>query len=303
MTGVLLVDKPTGITSADVVRRLKRRLGRRTKIGHVGTLDPFASGLLPLCVGEATKVARYLAGDVKVYEGTIELGRETDTLDPTGTVTATAPVPPIEEAQLAAVARRLTGTILQKPPMYSALKRDGVPLYRLARRGEHVERAARAVEIAWLQLRPVGPDRIEMATRCSKGTYVRVLAADVGRALGTVAHLGRLRRLAVGPLGVERAWSLEALETWPDGTPLPVLPIPEALDGLRREDVSAEELEQLRRGRQEPLGRLAPAAPGTTALLLSGDGGAVACGVAETDADGRWRLVRLLNPEAPSLHA
>lgn len=304
MTGVLLVDKPAGITSAAVIRRLKGRLGRRTRVGHVGTLDPFASGLLPLCVGEATKIARYLVGEAKTYEGTIALGTETDTLDPTGTVTASAPVPPFGEADLAAVARRFTGTMDQEPPMYSAVKRQGVPLYRLARRGEEVERSARRIAVESLTLRADGPTRVELRITCSKGTYVRVIAADVGRALGTVAHLARLRRLRVGTLEVARAWPLDRLEQGGPDEPLPLLSIGEALSDLRREPVSAEEAARLRQGRQEPLGRLVAAAPGTVALLVA-EAAATELGIAETDAEGRWRLVRLINPDPESepLHA
>jgi tRNA pseudouridine55 synthase len=302
VTGVLLVDKPVGITSAAVIRRLKRRLGRRTKVGHVGTLDPFASGLLPLCVGEATKIARYLTGESKAYEGTIALGATTDTLDPTGTVVESAPVPPFGEGELAAVERRLTGVLEQEPPMYSAVKREGVPLYRLARRGCDVAREPRRVRVSSLSLRRSGPEELEVRVQCSKGTYVRVLAADVGRALGTVGHLTRLRRVAVGALTVDRASTLEALEGAGDEAPLPLLPIADALGGFRRETVSAEELDRLRRGQQGPLGRLAAAAPGTLALLVDGTG-TVAGGIVESDAAGRWRVVRLLNPDpAPNLY-
>lgn len=302
MTGVLLVDKPEGITSAAVIRRLKRRLGRQARVGHVGTLDPFASGLLPLCIGEATKIARYLTGEGKTYEGTIVLGTETDTLDPTGTVTASAPVPPFGEAELADVAKRFTGVLDQEPPMYSAVKRQGVPLYRLARRGEQVARDTRRIDVESLTLRADGPTRVELRIACSKGTYVRVIAADVGRALGTVAHLARLRRLGVGALAVDRAWPLDRLEQGAPGEPLPLLSIAEALRDLPRETMSAEEVARLRQGRQEPLGRLAAAAPGTVALLVAGE---AAVGVAETDPEGRWRLVRLINPDpAPEpLHA
>jgi tRNA pseudouridine55 synthase len=297
MTGVLLVDKPSGTSSAAVIRRLKGRLGRRTKVGHVGTLDPFASGLLPLCVGEATKVARYLAGASKCYEGTIVLGTETDTLDPTGVVTASAPVPSIAEANLAEIARRFTGRIEQRPPMYSALKHGGVPLYRLARRGEHVARALRPVDVHALVLEPAGPRRLRLQVECSKGTYVRVLALDIGRALGTHAHLGQLRRLAVGGLRVEGARPLADLEAGDGGEPLPLLTIGQALEGLPRRVIDAAEAKRLRLGQQEPLARLAAGAPGDVALLVEGTGTGPVRGVIEADADARWHLVRLINPD------
>src|ERR1051325_904807 len=151
VTGILLVDKPEGMTSAGVIRALKPRLGR-TKVGHLGTLDPFASGLLPLCLGEATKVARWLLLEDKAYEGTIRLGTATDTLDRTGTVVGNAPVPPLEQRMVDEPAGRFAGRPQQVPPMSSALKRAGVPLYELARRGIEVEREPRDIEIRWLVL-------------------------------------------------------------------------------------------------------------------------------------------------------
>src|SRR5205807_2279239 len=155
-----------------VIRALKPRLGR-IKVGHLGTLDPFASGLLPLCLGEATKVARYLLVEEKAYEGTIRLGTATDTLDRTGTPVDTAPVPALAQAALDVLAARFTGRQQQVPPMYSALKRDGVPLYALARRGLEVERAPREITIDRLELVLRAPDRIDFRLVCSKGTYVR----------------------------------------------------------------------------------------------------------------------------------
>lgn len=301
MSGVLLVDKPPGISSAGVLRRLRGRLGRRTKLGHAGTLDPFASGLLPVCVGEATKVARFLSDASKIYEGTIALGSETDTLDPTGVVTTTAPVPAFGAAELEAVARGFTGRVEQEPPMFSALKQDGVPLYRLARQGRRVERARRVVEISSLALWPEGATRVGLRVTCSKGTYVRTLAADVGRALGTVGHLERLRRLGVGCLAIEGAGDLDALA---DGAAevLPLVSIEDALAGLDRMTLSPVEAHDLRQGRQELLARLPMAGPGTAVLLLEArpGGGRGVCGVAETDAEGRWRLARvILQPEVP----
>jgi tRNA pseudouridine55 synthase len=289
VTGILLVDKPEGISSAGVIRSLKHRLGK-TKAGHLGTLDPFASGLLPLCLGEATKVARYLLLEEKAYEGRIRLGRETDTLDRTGATTATAPVPPVTEADLARVRAEFSGALRQTPPMYSALKRDGVPLYALARKGVEVERVPRDVTIHALDLRLVEPDAIDFVVRCSKGTYVRVLAADIGRSLGTVAHLERLRRSLVGPFRVEDARTPDALQA--AETPAwPLVPIGRALAGLRRISLDPGDLAALRHGRQACLRDVAPGRPGEPALVVDAAGDVVA--VVETTADG-WRLVRLL---------
>lgn len=183
MDGVLLVDKPAGITSAGVVRALKDRVGGR-KIGHLGTLDPFATGLLPLCIGEGTKVAQFLAGEDKVYSGCIRLGVETDSLDCTGRVLRECEPPEVDQAMLDRVGARFAGQTWQVPPMYSAIKRGGVPLYRLARQGIEVEREPRPIEVRALTLSPAGPAMVAFRVECSKGTYVRVLAADIGQALG-----------------------------------------------------------------------------------------------------------------------
>ena len=293
MTGVLLVDKPEGTTSAGVIRALKPRLGR-AKAGHLGTLDPFASGLLPLCLGEATKVARYLLVEHKAYEGTIRLGTATDTLDRTGTPIDTAPVPALAQAALDAVAARFTGRQQQVPPMYSALKRDGVPLYELARRGLEVERAPREVTIERLELVLRAADRIDFRVACSKGTYVRVLAADVGRALETRAHLERLRRTRVGAFRVEDATAVDALLALAPAAALPVLAVREALAGYPAVAAPPDALERLRRGQQAPLARLpAPRAAGETALLLD-PAGDVAAIIEAAGARPAWRLVRLL---------
>ena len=293
MTGVLLVDKPEGMTSAGVIRALKPRLGR-IKVGHLGTLDPFASGLLPLCLGEATKVARYLLVEHKAYEGTIRLGTATDTLDRTGTPIDTAPVPALAQATLDAVAAHFTGRQQQVPPMYSALKRDGVPLYELARRGLEVERAPREVTIERLELVLRAADRIDFRVACSKGTYVRVLAADVGRARETRAHLERLRQTRVVAFRVEDATAVDVLLALAPAAALPVLAVREALAGYPAVAAPPDALERLRRGQQAPLARLpAPRAAGETALLLD-PAGDVAAIIEAAGARPAWRLVRLL---------
>jgi tRNA pseudouridine55 synthase len=291
MNGILLLDKPEGMSSAGAIRVLKPRL-EGAKVGHLGTLDPFASGLLPLCLGEATKVARWLLLEGKSYEGTIHLGVATDTLDRTGNVVERADVPQLQAAALADVASRFTGRQRQVPPMYSALKRDGIPLYKLARRGIDVEREARDIEIRRFDLIPRDAARVDFRIECSKGTYVRVLAADVGKALGTVAHLERLRRTQVGAFRLEDACELEALLELPAGT-LPLLPVRTALAGYAAFPASPEGLARLRLGQQEPLARLpAPSQPGQTALVLDARGDVAA--VIEAAGSGpSWRLVRL----------
>lgn len=211
MDAVILIDKPAGITSAEVVRRIKR-LVRPARVGHLGTLDPFATGLLPIMVGEATKLAPFLEGGDKEYVGTIKLGAETDTLDRDGAVIRTAPIPALEPARLAEVAAAFSGTIKQTPPIFSAIKRAGVPMYKLARKDADVEPPpAREVEIKSLRLESAGCDRINFGIVCGPGTYVRSLARDIGAALGTAAYLEELRRTRSRGFKIEDARALEAV--------------------------------------------------------------------------------------------
>ncbi len=293
MTGILLVDKPEGVSSAGVIRALKPRLGCQ-KVGHVGTLDPFAGGLLPLCLGEATKVARYLLTEHKAYDGVIQLGSATDTLDRTGVVQETMPVPMLSPAAIDAVTEKFTGRQTQVPPMYSAIKRGGVPLYKLARRGMDVAREARSIEVQHLSLILQGTDKLAFTVACSKGTYVRVLAADIGRALGTVAHLVRLRRTRVGTFRLEDATSLEALVAFPPSCALPLVSVREALRGYAVFAPPIEGLTRLRLGQQEALAQLPSPARGNETALILDPAGQVA-GVIEASGTG-WRLVRLLAP-------
>jgi tRNA pseudouridine55 synthase len=294
VTGLLLVDKPEAVTSAGVIRALKRVVGRE-KIGHLGTLDPFASGLLPLCLGEATKVARWLLLEEKTYTGLIRLGSETDTLDRTGTPTRRAAVPSLDAARLADVAARFLGPQEQVPPMFSALKRDGVPLYALARRGIEVERTARAIDIRALALELVAPDAIGFGVSCSKGTYVRVLAQDIGRALETAAHLETLRRTAVGRFRLDDALSPDDLAGRPAGAPLPLVGIRDALAHLPAFALDAEHVARLRLGQQAALAGLPPPAGPDAAAVGLDPVGAVVALLEPADAN-HWRIARLLAP-------
>lgn len=291
--GLLLVDKPEGMTSAAVVARVKRTL-RQRKVGHLGTLDPFATGLLPVCIGEGTKIAPFLAEDEKRYVGEIVLGVTTDTLDRTGAVEERRPVPPFSSRQLAAAVADLRGDILQTPPMYSALKRGGVPLYRLARAGQTIERAPRPVRIVRFDVARTATDRLSFAVSCSRGTYIRVLAHDLGRALGTGAHLGTLRRTACGPFEVRDAVALDELEPAFAERRLPLLTPSVALAGLRAIEVDPRAIESIRRGQQralEALGR--PRLAGEVVRVTSREDELVA--VAEATADGAaWHLARVL---------
>jgi tRNA pseudouridine55 synthase len=208
--GVLLLDKPIGFTSNDALQKA-RRLFSAAKGGHTGTLDPLATGLLPLCFGEATKFSADLLDADKTYEAILKLGATTDTGDAEGQVTATAPVN-VALADIAPVLAQFTGPIAQIPPMHSALKRDGRPLYELARQGIVVEREARAVMIYAIDLLAFAGDSLTLRVACSKGTYIRVLAADIGAALGCGAHLTALRRTRVGDLDLQGAVTLVELE-------------------------------------------------------------------------------------------
>lgn len=208
--GVLLLDKPLGLTSNDALQKA-RRLFSAAKGGHTGTLDPAATGLLPLCFGEATKFSADLLDADKTYEATVRLGVTTDTGDAEGQVIATAPVSVCETA-VRQVLPLFSGAIEQIPPMHSALKRNGRPLYELARKGIEVERAPRAVTIHALELLDFAGDSLRLRVRCSKGTYIRVLAADLGQALGCGAHLTALRRTMVGDLDLDGAVTLAELE-------------------------------------------------------------------------------------------
>jgi tRNA pseudouridine55 synthase len=211
MDGIILIDKPSGITSAEVVRRIKARV-KPSRVGHLGTLDPFATGVLPIMVGEATKLAPMLEGGEKVYQGIIKLGIETDTLDRDGKVAREAPVPAIDSERLAEVTKQFTGKIDQVPPVFSAIKREGVRMYKLARKGNPEELEPppiRTIDIKDLSLELTAPDEIRFVATCSPGTYARALARDIGVALGTVAHLKDLQRTRSGHFAIADAVTLD----------------------------------------------------------------------------------------------
>lgn len=213
--GVLLLDKPVGFSSNDALIKAKRLLNAR-KAGHTGTLDPFATGVLPLCFGEATKFSQDLLEADKCYETVVHLGVSTDTGDTEGEVIARSDAIPESAAQIEAVLAAFRGAIAQVPPMYSALKRDGKPLYEYARAGITLEREARHVTIHELVLLDYTAPYLRLRVTCSKGTYIRVLGEDIGRALGCGAHLNALRRVAVGGLNLEDCLTLDALAACPE---------------------------------------------------------------------------------------
>lgn len=206
----LVVDKPAGITSHDVVAAVRAVTGAK-KVGHTGTLDPFATGVLPLALGPATRLIQYLDESLKVYDATITLGSNTDTGDPTGTVTEEAPVPDLDEARVREVLATFVGPRMQTPPAYSAVKKDGKALYKYARAGEKVEVPARPITIHDLELTSLAPGELRVTIHCSRGTYARVLANEIAVALGTVGHLAALARLRSGPFGMDEAIDFETL--------------------------------------------------------------------------------------------
>lgn len=210
VNGLLLLDKPRGLTSNAALQKVRWLLNAE-KAGHTGSLDPLATGVLPLCFGEATKFSQYLLDADKAYETLMQLGVTTATGDAEGEVLERRPVT-VGREDLEALLPRFRGEIQQVPPMYSALKKDGQPLYKLARAGEVVERAPRSVTIARLELLAWDETQARLAVACSKGTYIRTLVEDLGALLGCGAHVAELRRVQAGPFGIARSVSLEALE-------------------------------------------------------------------------------------------
>jgi tRNA pseudouridine55 synthase len=249
--GVLLLDKPSGISSNAALQRARRALGAQ-KAGHTGTLDPLASGLLPLCFGEATKFAQFLLDADKRYRATVRFGVTTDTLDAEGAIVATRPVE-VDGAAIAAALPALTGTQLQTPPAHSALKHKGRAYYHYARAGEDVPRVARAIEVTSVTLVSWEPPDAVLEIECSKGTYVRVLAADLGERLGCGAHLAALRRLATGGFALDRAIALDRLEALEPAERLQwMLPVDVLTAHLPRIHVDAATCEHFLHGRAIP---------------------------------------------------
>lgn len=209
--GFIVVDKPVGMTSHDVVGMVRRMVGQK-KVGHTGTLDPFATGVLPVALGEGTKAIPFLDEGIKEYQAVMVLGAATDTQDYTGTVIRTGDWTCIDEAMVVTVCSSMVGKQNQLPPMFSALKKNGVPLYKLARQGEEVEREPRNIEIFSLVIDRISLPEVTFTVRCSRGTYVRTLAHDMGERLGCGGHLLQLRRTMSGPFTLGDAITPEALQ-------------------------------------------------------------------------------------------
>lgn len=212
--GVLLVDKPTGMTSHDVVYRLRRKF-QIQRIGHAGTLDPMATGVLVMLVGKATKISQYLISQDKVYEGELTLGITTNSQDAEGEVMETRPVPPLTEADVRAAMKGFLGDQYQQPPMFSAVKIGGVPLYKLARQGEEVEREPRFIRVTEFELLSLALPKLTFRLACTKGTYVRTISHDLGQKLGCGGHLSALRRTASGRFTIAQCVPLGEIEAMP----------------------------------------------------------------------------------------
>jgi tRNA pseudouridine55 synthase len=288
---LLVIDKPVGPTSFQVVHRIRRLLAERAgrparslRVGHGGTLDPEASGVLPVGVGEGTKLAPFLLDADKRYQATVEFGIETDTLDAAGKVVARRPVEGLDRERLEVLLAQFRGPQQQIPPMYSALKRDGRPLHAYARAGQEVDRAPRSITIHELVLEAwIPPSAAQIRVWCSKGTYIRVLAADLGRAAGPGAHVRALRRTASGPFHLGQAVELAALEALVrEGAPLPFVSLAEVLAHLPAVQVGPELELALSQGRRVPVTELVvpPAEPVELLLgrhrLLRNDGSLLA---------------------------
>lgn len=287
--GVLLLDKPAGISSNAALQKA-RGLLNAVKAGHTGTLDPMATGLLPLCFGEATKFAGELLNSDKRYIATVQLGIRTETADAEGRILETCPVA-ATRGLIEMVLARFRGDIRQVPPMYSALKRDGRPLYEYARRGMEVERKPRSVRIYSLELCEFDADRIVLDVVCSKGTYVRTLAEDIGAALGCGGHLSALRRIRIGDLQSDKSVDLDALEAMPlaerDNL---LLPVDTLLEGLPRLDLDDEATLRFSHGQAV----LARQGEQESRLRVYATGGHFLGLGRRVDLDGRIAPIRLL---------
>ncbi len=292
-SGLLLVDKPAGPSSAQVVHKIKVLLGAK-KVGHLGTLDPFASGLLLLGINEGTKIADLFLRASKSYRGIMVLGVETDSQDATGKILQVRPVPSIAAAELRNLEQQFLGDLQQVPPMFSALKRQGVPLYRLARQGKEVPREPRAIRIEKLQLNPLTGDEIELELTCSRGTYVRTLVADMGKFLGCGAHLKSLRRVACGHLTVDQSVTLNELERL-DSKEVRLLALEKALEPLQAIIWDNRLVSRLRLGQQEVLRDLDKPVGGEKLARILGPRGSLVALVEwiEEIPRGRWRLIRV----------
>lgn len=293
-TGIIVIDKPRGLTSNGTLQRVRKAFGAKSA-GHVGTLDPMATGMLPLCLDEATKVIAEVESGGKCYEFTVELGARTDTGDAEGEVVERAAVPALDAARVETVLAGFRGTQQQVPPMYSALKREGRPLYQLARQGIEVERAPRTIEIRRLELLALRESAMDLICECAKGTYIRVLGEDIARSLGTLGHLTRLHRAWVEPFQDLPMCSLEtALAGAAERRNL--LPADAALQGLPQASLSWDQVTALRHGQAVQSPSQPPAPEGRRVRIYAPD--RVFLGLGEARAGGWLQPRRLIHADA-----
>jgi len=295
--GLLLLDKPLGLSSNQALQTARRLVGA-AKGGHTGSLDPLATGLLPLCFGEATKIAGWLLGSRKAYEAEVKLGQTTTTADLEGEVVETRPVPDFDDAAIEAALAPLRGHIVQVPPAYSAIKQDGVPLYVRARRGEVVDVPSREVDVYRLDVIERAGDVVRLHVECGSGTYVRSLAVDFGANLGCGAHLTGLRRLWVEPFMAPAMVTIdqlrEAAETGPDPLEACLLPVEAGLSHIPRVDLGPEQTRVLGFGQPVPLG---DGAVSGRCGVWGADGRLMALG--DVGEGGVLRVLRGFNLPAP----
>jgi tRNA pseudouridine55 synthase len=290
--GILLLDKPVGISSNNALQNT-RFLFKANKAGHTGSLDPLASGMLPICFGEATKFSNYLLDASKSYRALCSLGKTTSTGDAEGEVTSQSAVR-VDADEIQRILSQFTGKLDQIPPMYSAIKHQGQRLYKLARKGKQVERSPRQIEIFSLNMLDFNHDTIEIDVHCSKGTYIRTLAEDIGTALGCGAFLARLERTGVHPFWNNDCYSLDQLRTFSeqglDSLDDCLLPVNSALVDLPEITIDSLSADYLKRGQAVQISR----SPLSGLLSLVAENGQF-IGIGEVDADGRISPKRLMN--------
>ena len=301
LNGILIVDKPQGLTSNGVVSRLKRWSNAK-KVGHTGALDPMATGVLPVVFGEAAKFSQYGLDADKGYLARVQLGSATDTLDADGNVVLVKPIPELTESNILAVLGSLTGSMMQVPPMVSALKYQGQPLYKLARQGQEIERPPRPIQVFSNELLDFDSKTgwIDICVRCSKGTYIRSLAESIGEALGTVAHLSRLRRDLSGGFSLDQAKPWGALELLEDRDPETIdsslLPVDAILSHFPRVDLTENECMILIQG-QKVSGKGLDVCDTMRAYFAGGP----FIGLVSVDSDGVMAAKRMLSPAAAGM--
>ena len=298
LDGILLLDKSPGMTSNQALQRV-RHLFRADKAGHTGSLDPLATGLLPLCFGEATKIAGLLLGNRKSYETTAQLGTTTDTDDSDGQVLRERPVPALDRGRVEDMLSRFVGAISQRPPIYSALKQGGEPLYAKARRGETITVPERLVEVQSIELLELAAGWLSLRIACGSGTYIRSIVRDLGEAMGCGAHVSELRRIWVAPFLVPAMHTLDSLAALREGQgeaalDALLLPVEAGLEGLPSVALDAAQAQAL--GRGQLVRPVVGAVPGTSvvdALVARGPDGSALGLVALGGPDGSLRVRRL----------